>query len=183
MAYVMYALSYLTGPIGIWTVLGFLLLIPKKYRCMGATMILSSAIVLFVGDIVLKHLVARLRPFVDFPMIQSYLPLPKATSYSFPSGHSFQSFSAATAIYRGLGNIKPNKQYLGKIAFAVAILVAFARVYLFVHFPTDVLCGAIFGIINGIISWNIVQFIWNYWHGIRRSKVVTYEPYKLKDRK
>ena len=100
------------------------------------------------------------------------------TTYSFPSGHSFGSFAAATALYLGLSNICPTKRFWGVIALIGACVVAFARVYLFVHYPTDVLTGLVLGIIVGCIAWKIAKALWSWWTG--RKNEVEYEPYTFK---
>ncbi len=73
----------------------------KKYRVLGVAIIIALGFVLIIGDQGLKPHVARLRPFVDFPNVTVPLEsaLPKASSYSFPSGHSFGSFASAMTIY------------------------------------------------------------------------------------
>ena len=104
--------------------------------------------------------------------------LPKATSYSFPSGHSFGSFASAMTIYLGLSQIAPQKRYLGILALLGSIVVAFSRVYLFAHYPTDVLTGLLLGIIVGFIAWKLARIGWNWW--TNRHNDVEYEPYTFK---
>ena len=65
--------------------------------------------------------------------------------YSFPSGHTQASFAAATALFTG------NKK-AGICAYVLAALIAFSRLYLYVHFPTDVLAGVVIGICCGLLS-------------------------------
>lgn len=150
----------------------------KKYRVIGLGMFISLVLVFIIGDQGLKPHVARLRPFVDFPEVHLVAPPPAATTYSFPSGHSFGSFAAATALYLGLSNICPAKKFWGVIALIGACVVAFARVYLFVHYPTDVLTGLVLGIIVGCIAWKIAKALWSWWTG--RKNEVEYEPYTFK---
>lgn len=73
--------------------------------------------------------------------------------FSFPSGHSSASFASATAIFYYY-----RKQ--GILLYIIAILIALSRLYLFVHFPTDVLCGTLIGIIDGIFAIFIMKFIY-----------------------
>ena len=95
----------------------------KKYRVLGVAIIIALGFVFIIGDQGLKPNVARLRPFVDFPNVTVPLEsaLPKATSYSFPSGHSFGSFasfydhlprlnsnSASEAIFRDFSIVRFN---------------------------------------------------------------------------
>ena len=64
------------------------------------------------------------------------------------------------------------------MALIGACVVAFARVYLFVHYPTDVLTGLVLGIIVGCIAWKIAKALWSWWTG--RKNEVGYEPYTFK---
>ncbi|ETJ30802.1 PAP2 family protein, partial [human gut metagenome] len=88
-------------------------MLQKKYRVLGVAIIITLGFVFIIGDQGLKPNVARLRPFVDFPNVTVPLEsaLPKATSYSFPSGHSFGSFASSMTIYLGLTQIAPQKRY------------------------------------------------------------------------
>ena len=71
-------------------------------------------------------------------------PIKKPIGYSFPSGHSASSFAVATVcIFGGIP--------FAYLFFILAILISFSRMYLFVHYPTDVICGGIFGSIIGYI--------------------------------
>ena len=136
--------TQLPGSIGqLWLILGIVLLIFKKTRKTGAAVLLSYVGVLLFGELLLKHLVTRLRPCqIDqaFAML-----VERPTSSSFPSTHSAFAFGAATAIFM-------NYRKAGVAAFIVAALVAFSRLYLFVHFPTDVLCGIVLGIAVGFAA-------------------------------
>ena len=175
---IMAFISKITGSGALWIVIALLLMLQKKYRVLGVAIIIALGFVLIIGDQGLKPHVARLRPFVDFPKVPLVAPPPAATTYSFPSGHSFGSFAAATALYLGLSNICPTKRFLGVIALIGACVVAFARVYLFVHYPTDVLTGLVLGIIVGCIAWKIAKALWSWWTG--RKNEVEYEPYTFK---
>ena len=175
---IMAFISKITGSGALWIVIALLLMLQKKYRVLGVAIISALGFVLIIGDQGLKPHVARLRPFVDFPEVHLVAPPPAATTYSFPSGHSFGSFAAATALYLGLSNICPTKKFWGVIALIGACVVAFARVYLFVHYPTDVLTGLVLGIIVGFIAWKLARIGWNWW--TNRHNDVEYEPYTFK---
>ena len=155
----MYGISKISSSGAIWIILGLILLGMKKYRLIGLTIMISLFLVLIVGDLSLKHLVGRLRPFVDFPNVRLVATPPAATSYSFPSGHAFSSFAAAIAIYIGFSHIDTRKRILGVIAIIIATMIAFSRVYLFVHYPTDVLAGWIIAVLMMFCSaWLINKF-------------------------
>ena len=96
-----------------------------------------------MGQVLLKQLVDRPRPCqID----QAFaLLVERPTSPSFPSTHTAWAFGTATAIF-----MKFRKA--GAAAFVAAALIAFSRLYLFQHFPTDVLFGILMGVILGIVS-------------------------------
>ena len=128
----------------IWIVIGVVLLFCKKHRKIGFLVLVGLLMGLIIGNGVVKNLVARPRPCwlnTDFKLLIS---VPK--DYSFPSGHTQASVIAATIItlYR--------KEW-GWIVIPLATGIAFSRLYLYVHFPTDVLSGAIMGMIIGFITY------------------------------
>lgn len=140
------------GEYGIfWIAVSLVLVIIKRSRrcgiaCCGA--ILTSFI---VGNILLKHIVARARPcWLEKDYLSMLIAVPK--DFSFPSGHSMISFTVAAVLFCY------NKK-LGIPALVLAALVAFSRLYLFVHFPTDVLAGTVIGIGIGILSFFVVNKI------------------------
>ena len=92
---------------------------------------------LLTGNMILKPLVARMRPFTVNTAIELLIPPP--TDFSFPSGHTYASFASATAICR-------NNRKIGVPALILASLIAFSRLYLYVHYPSDVLGGAVVGL-------------------------------------
>ena len=98
---------------------------------------------LLLGEIALKNIICRPRPFQDMPGIPLLIPPP--SGYSFPSGHSCASFAAATIIF--LKDRRP-----GAAALALAALIAFSRVFLFVHYPTDVLAGSLLGVLCALAA-------------------------------
>lgn len=133
-----------------WILLALVLLIPRKTRRMGAAMGVALAIGFVTGNLLLKNLVARTRPFLFDPSIELLIAPPH--EFSFPSGHTLASFECAVAVfcYRRKG---------GVVALLFAVLIAFSRLYLQVHYPTDVLCGAILGSLIGYLAYRIVETI------------------------
>ena len=110
-----------------------------------------SSMTLLIGDEWLKHLVMRSRPCFDYPWVSLAIATPGPHDYSFPSGHAFASFAAAAAM-------SPSLPVYGRVAvFTLAVLIAFSRIYLFVHYPTDVLGGAVLGIACGMAAWYTVK--------------------------
>ncbi|MDU1912115.1 phosphatase PAP2 family protein [Fusobacterium sp.] len=132
------------GSLGIfWITLACFLILIKKYRRIGITIFISIFLCALIGNIILKPLIKRIRPFDLVYFTQLLISAPK--DFSFPSGHTMASFASATII------ISQNKKW-GIYAFILAFLIGFSRLYLFVHFPSDVIIGAIIGSILGIFS-------------------------------
>lgn len=154
------------GEAGIlWIVIGLVLLLFKKTRhgdflgvrapenklvrllqTPAVFMLLCLGIAAVLNNLVIKPLVARPRPYDTIAELTTLVaPL---SSYSFPSGHSCCSFASATALFlafRGKG---------GAWAYLLAALIAVSRVYVGVHYPTDVLAGALVGTVTALaIFW------------------------------
>ena len=152
----MMMLSDLAKAGGVWLLMGVVFCFQKKYRATGIAMLVALLIVGVVGNGLLKHLVMRPRPCIAFPWIPMDIPVPAATDYSFPSGHSYASFAAAAVVYF-------YRRSWGIGAFLLAALIAFSRLYLFVHYPSDVVAGAMFGIGTGVSAVMIVRYIQAEW--------------------
>lgn len=125
-----------------WIITGIVLLCFKKTRVAGFCVILSLAVGFLMGNMILKNLVARERPCWIDTSIPLLIRNPK--DYSFPSGHTLASFEGAVSIW--LYNRK-----WGTAALVLAVLISFSRLYLFVHFPTDVLGGLFLGILIAVL--------------------------------
>ena len=130
----------------VWILLTIVLLLIPKTRKSG--LILASALIV---DLILKPLIARIRPFGVNSAIQ--LIVAKPHDYSFPSGHTAASFTAVMALYLA------GEKKLWKIALVLAVLIAFSRLYLYVHYPTDVLGGIITGAIAGYIGYKLTFIV------------------------
>lgn len=126
-----------------WIVLGLGLMISKKYRKGGILVLGALIFSALFGNIILKPLVARPRPCWVRDTVQLLIAVPR--DYSFPSGHTQASSAAASAL------MQTNKK-AGISAYILAALIAFSRLYLYVHFPTDVLAGILIGICCGLLS-------------------------------
>jgi undecaprenyl-diphosphatase len=134
----------------IWIIIAVLLMINKKYRKISFIVLGALLISAILGEGVLKHVIQRIRPSEDILAINMLITKP--LSYSFPSGHSASSFAGAAALSKYLKKYAP-------FFFGLAVLIAFSRLYLYVHYPTDVLAGAILGLICSKISIALPQFI------------------------
>lgn len=131
----------------IWISITLLLLCSRKYRAIGLTCALALIIMQISGNMIMKPIINRIRPF-EINNIALLISTPNGSS--FPSGHTYSSFASATAIFMW------NRKW-GMAAFVLAALIGFSRLYLYVHFPTDVLSAAVFGIADGVICYFIVK--------------------------
>lgn len=144
-----------------WIVLAVIFLFMKKYRKTGISMAFALIVMILLNDLLLKNILARPRPFnfeafadlyARFPIVDGKpeLLVHRPSSFSFPSGHTSSSFAAAMAIML-------NKKWkVGVPACILAVLVGFSRNYLMVHYPTDVLFGALLGIVYAIIAYFLI---------------------------
>lgn len=128
-----------------WILMGVLLFSFPRTRILGGCMLISIAAGFLLGNVMLKNIAARQRPCWLDPSVELLVAVPK--DFSFPSGHSLVSFEGAVCIF--LFNRK-----WGIPALMLAVLTAFSRLYLFVHFPTDVLAGIVMGT---VIAWSVVR--------------------------
>ena len=135
----------------IWIVLAVFLLILPKTRKTGIIVAAVLLMDLILCNLILKNLVARVRPY-DVNTAIAIL-IKKPLDFSFPSGHTAASFAAMTALFLA----KMKKAWIA--ALVLAVLIAFSRLYFYVHYPTDVLGGAVVGILSGIIGYTIVEKI------------------------
>ena len=120
-----------------WIALAVILLCFRKSRRTGVTMLLSLALGLVICNFILKPWTARIRPYVDDPTIK--LLIEAETGYSFPSGHTIAGFEGAFSIFLN------NKKW-GVPALILAVLIGFSRLYLQMHYFTDVIAAVILGI-------------------------------------
>ncbi|MBQ2668479.1 MAG: phosphatase PAP2 family protein [Clostridia bacterium] len=120
----------------VWLILAAVLLCFKKTRTTGVLVLIAMALTFVTGELGLKNLICRPRPCHTFPEVPLLIPCPD--SFSFPSGHSASSFTAAVMLF-----LRHKKQAWP--ALILAALIAFSRVFLFVHYPTDILAGALLG--------------------------------------
>ena len=127
----------------IWLVLSGLLCVFPKYRKAGVTMLTALALDVLLCNVMLKPLVGRMRPFTVNTGMELLINAPK--DFSFPSGHTAASFAAAFALL-----FVKNKLWIPSMI--LASLIAFSRLYLYVHYPTDVLAGILLGLIVSVAA-------------------------------
>lgn len=157
---IMYGITSLGNGGIFWIILAaaMLLIFPKKYRKVGLSMAIALILSLIFCNGIMKHLWVRPRAFwvegqnfvVGDQFENLYGIFQSIHDYSFPSGHSSASFAAATAIFMW-------RKKEGTAALILAALIAVSRLYLTVHYPSDVLVGTITGILYGIASYFIEQ--------------------------
>ena len=137
------------GDAGIfWMVISALLVVFPKTRKTGLGMAFAMMIGLVVCNMTLKPLVARIRPY-DLQLEQFGVTIQLLSGamhdFSFPSGHTIASFEAAVVLLK-------NSKKMGIPAMILAVLISFSRLYLYVHYPTDVLASIILGTLFALIG-------------------------------
>ena len=156
--WIMMAFSFICEHGEIWILLGIIMLFFRKTRKGGIVMLSALAFSFLVNNIALKNMFARTRPF-DMPqalvtradLIAMGAKVPG--DMSFPSGHAAASFSSATAL------LWFDKKHFGFAAIAVAVIIAFSRLYLYIHYPTDILGGIIGGVGAALIVIGVTKII------------------------
>ena len=145
----------------IWILIALLLLLKKKTRMIGVTVIVALLFSLLIGNLTLKPLVARMRPCWQNPDILLLIANP--TDFSFPSGHAMSSFAAAMGIWMW-------RRRLGALALAAAVVMASTRLYFYVHYPTDILAGLLIGILLGVSAYFVTKRGYQLWEKRKSGK-------------
>ena len=145
-------LTKIAGSYGqLWVIVAALLLIFNKTRKAGVSVLIAYLAVFLIGQLALKNLFSRPRPCqIDEAFA---LLVARPSSSSFPSTHSAWAFGAATAIFM-------QHRKMGVAAYVVAALIGFSRLYMFLHFPTDVLFGMVLGIALGVLAHRVTMVLW-----------------------
>ena len=128
-----------------WIAWAVLMLVFPKTRKTGIAMAIALIMGVLICNVTLKPLIGRPRPY-DYQLehfgVTIKLLIDAQHDYSFPSGHTIASFEAAVALLL-------NDKRMGIPAMVIAVLVTFSRLYLYVHWPTDVLGGILVGAAAG----------------------------------
>lgn len=144
------------GNMGIlWIILGMIIILfgkGKDKKKWGVLLLLCLAVTALVSNFFIKPAIQRVRPFDKLSL---EILIQKPHDFSFPSGHTSAAFSAATVFYMH------NKKF-GVFMYLFAFLMAFSRLYLLVHYPSDILIG---GLIGTGISWYITKTAEKKWGG------------------
>ncbi len=147
----------------VWILLSICLLCFKKTRTLGILTSLSLLFSLLITNIVLKDLIARPRPFSIQPVTLLIAP---PMDYSFPSGHTSASFAVAFVIFYGQKINSEIKLRWGFLrldlsVITLATLMAISRIYLYVHFPSDVLAGVFIGFLCSTLAIITLKYMSN----------------------
>ena len=154
------------GDAGIfWIALAVVFLLIPKHRKMGLSMGLALMMGVVLCNMILKPAVGRIRPYdYQLEFFQRTIPLliDRQHDFSFPSGHTIASFEAAVAM------LICNKK-LGIPAMILAVLIAFSRMYLYVHYPTDVIASVILGTGLAFLAVFLVNKGWALWENKKKK--------------
>lgn len=132
------------GDLGlIWILFAVILIFNKKYRIHGIVMLIALGIGVLIGNVALKNIIERSRPCWIDSSVNMLIPIPE--DFSFPSGHTLASVIGATCL------TITNRKF-GWFAIPIACLIAFSRLYLFVHFPSDVFASTLLGIVIAYVT-------------------------------
>lgn len=132
----------------IWLLAAMILLCIRRYRKCAVTMLMGLLMQRLTGNLIIKNIVRRSRPCWISPIADMLIKIPK--DYSFPSGHTMSCFTAMTILMLW-------DKRLGIPAMIVGCAIAFSRLYLYVHFPTDVIGGAVLGILLGLGTYRAAE--------------------------
>ncbi len=143
-------LTILGGGGILWILISAVMLFFPKTRKIGWIALIAMLLCYLLNDKVFKELVERPRPFFAIAGLQTLVPTPM--SWSFPSGHACSAFAAATIYSHG-----GEKCWLKVVLWVLAVAMAFSRMYVGVHYPTDVLAGMLVGIGGGSLIWHMLQ--------------------------
>jgi len=137
------------GNLGIiWIAIAIALILDEPYRAIGNSIILTLIIATIVGEGIVKHIVRRIRPCNKQNNVSLFSLKP--ISYSFPSGHTVSSFAAAEILSMQFTQYK-------FIFIGIALLIALSRLYLNVHYPTDVIAGIVIGVLCAKVTFIVLQ--------------------------
>lgn len=141
---VMAVFSYIGNAGAVWIVLAIILLVFRKTRPAGVAVLAALALGFALGEGLIKHIVCRPRPFLVNTAVTLSIKAP--SGYSFPSGHTTVSFASTFTLTAILKN-----KWVALGAYFTAALIAFSRLYNYVHYPSDVICGILLGTLCAIV--------------------------------
>lgn len=140
-----------TSDVGeLWIILCVIALFFRKTRKAGALGLTALLLGHVTTSVILKNLIQRPRPFWNVAGLVPLIELPDSTS--FPSGHSCAAFAAVSALVGVLRKEDFWPKWASGVLIVMAVLMAFSRAYVGVHYPTDILAGSLVGLLSGLIA-------------------------------
>lgn len=134
----------------IWIVLALCLLVSRKYRKTGIALCCALVLTVIICNGILKPFVARIRPCDVNKTVKMLIPRP--TDFSFPSGHTAMAFASVSTLFFC-------RRKLWIPSLVLAALIAFSRLYLYVHYPSDILAGMLLGCVFGFSAYKLAKHI------------------------
>ncbi|HBY72869.1 MAG TPA: phosphatase PAP2 family protein [Lachnospiraceae bacterium] len=139
----------------LWICIAAILIFSKHRQKSGVILLSAIFAAMFLGDDILKPLIGRIRPCDKFPEVELLLgSIGSIHSPSFPSGHAMVGFASATVLFY-------YDRRFGIIAYLTASLIAFSRLYLFVHYPSDLLGGLILGVFTALLTIFLLNLVYH----------------------
>lgn len=137
----------------IWIILTFVLLLIPKTRKVGFVLVLALVFDVILCNFMIKPFIARTRPYDMNTAIK--LLISRQVDYSFPSGHTAAGITCTVALYL------MRQKWIWKMTLFLSLLIGFSRMYLYVHFPTDIIGGIMIGIVCGVLGYITARRITN----------------------
>jgi undecaprenyl-diphosphatase len=141
-------LTWIGNKGAVWILISIALLYKRKNRKTGITVLIALLLGLILGDIILKPVIGRVRPFIKYDYITTTVE--NLGIYSFPSGHTTSSLAASITMFM-------NNKRIGGFLILLALGIAFSRLYLMVHYPSDIIGGMVLGLICAFAADKIVN--------------------------
>ena len=145
------------GDLGmVWIFIGLVLMICPSSRKLGKLVLIALLLNFIICNLILKPTFSRVRPFEINDTINMIIKKPK--DYSFPSGHTSASFTVVFGLYYGF-KTKGFRyaRYLFYPSLVLAVLISFSRMYLYVHYPSDIIAGVVLGFACSYFTYNIAK--------------------------
>ena len=128
------------------------MIFPKRTRKIAIQMGFAMLLGVLIGNMIIKNAVARPRPYTqpNALITAADLLIKQPSDYSFPSGHTLASFNCALCLFY-------NKKGWGSLALFGAAMIAFSRMFVFVHYPTDIICGIVLAVVTSLVSFYVTK--------------------------
>ena len=156
----------------VFIVFCLILLVPRRTRKMGFQIGIAMLLGVLIGNLILKNAVARPRPFTQPGALidAAHLLIKQPSDYSFPSGHTMAAFNAALIVFY-------NDKRWGVLALFGAVMLAFSRMYVFVHYPTDIIGGIFIAVFSSLIAFSVCKELFARYAFMRKEP---FRPFRKK---